>query len=278
MANWNAEYGKKLKTMDEAMAALPKKAAVIVGMASMEPQGFMNHLHEYADHFEYLRVMSCLNMSSYEFCENPEFEGTFMNDSWFYGPSNRAAVKAGHKLVDFIPNNLHQAGTQKLRALRDQGVTIVYWGPSTVMQEENGFLNLGVCNVYEKEVIEEADIVVLEVNKNVPRIHGDTNVHLTEVDIVTEYHTPLPQISILDPGPTEKEIGRHIARLVGDGTTLQIGIGGIPNAVAALLDDKKELGIHTEMFTESMIGLFEAGVITNKKKTLWPGKFIFTFA
>lgn len=278
MSRWPAEYERKKKTMAEAMAALPKNAAVIVGMASMEPRGFMGHVHEYASHFEYLRVLSCLNMNSYQFCEDPKYEGTFMNDNWFFGPSNRMAAKAGYNLVDFIPNNLHQAGTQKLRALREQGITIVYWGPATPMQEESGFLNLGLCNVYEKEAIEEADLVVLEVNDNVPWLHGDTSVHLDEVDIITEYRAELPQIPVLEPGPVEKEIATHIARLVGDGTTLQIGIGGIPNAVAALLDHKKDLGIHTEMFTESMIGLFEAGAITNKKKTLWPGKFIFTFA
>jgi acyl-CoA hydrolase len=96
--------------------------------------------------------------------------------------------------------------------------------------------------------------------------------------MIVEHHQELPTIPVLEPGPVEKEIAAHIARLVGDGATLQIGIGGIPNAVAALLADKKDLGIHTEMFTESMIDLFEAGAITNARKSLWPGKFVFTFA
>jgi acyl-CoA hydrolase len=278
MSNWSAHYKKKVQSVDEAMTALPKRAAVIVGMASMETQGFMGAVHRFTDHFDHLRVLSCLNLNSYQFCEDPQYEGTFVNENWFFGPSNRSAAKAGYKLVEYIPNNLHQAGTRKIAALREQGVPIVYWGPATPMSDRTGFFNLGLSNVYEKEAIEAADVVVLEVNTNVPWIHGDTNVHLQDVDMIVEHATPLPQIPNLEPGGVEQQIAEHIAALVPDGATLQIGIGGIPNGVAALLGHKKDLGIHTEMFTESMIPLFEAGAITNKKKSLWPGKFVFTFA
>ncbi len=278
MPDWTQTYRQKLTTMDDAIRSLPTNAAVIVGMASMESQGFMGHVHHHADHFENLRVLSCLNLNSYDFCEDPQYEGTFMNQNWFFGPSNRAAAKAGYKLVEFIPNNLHQAGSHRIRALKEQGATIVYWGPATPLQTDSGYFNLGVSNVYEMEAIEAADVVVLEVNRNVPWIHGDTNVHISQVDTVVEHDIALPEIPILPPGAVEEEIARHIAPLVGDGATLQIGIGGIPNAVAALLSDKKDLGVHTEMFTESMIDLFESGAITNRRKTLWPGKFVFTFA
>ena len=278
MSKWATEYQAKLTSMEDAIRSLPKRAAIIMGMASMESQGFMSQVHRYADHFEHLRVLSCLNMQAYEFCEDPSYEGTFMNENWFFGPSNRKAAKLGHKLVDYIPNNLHQAGGNKLRALKAQGVTVVYWGPVTPMQEATGFLNLGLSNVYEGEVIDAADMVVLEVNKHVPFLHGDTQVHISQADAIVEYDADIPTIPVLDPGEMEKQIAGHIAPLVSDGATLQIGIGGIPNAVAALLSDKKDLGIHTEMFTESMIDLFEAGAITNRRKSLWPNKFVFTFA
>lgn len=278
MADWKNEYQKKLKRMDEAILALPKNASIIMGMASMETQGFMSEVHKHASHFDKLHVLSCLNLSSYEFCEDPQYQGTFVNDNWFYGPSNRKAAKAGYKLVDFIPNNLHRAGTDKLVALKEEGHTIVFWGPVTALQERTGYFNLGLSNVYELEVIEQADLVVLEVNRNVPWIHGDTQVHLSKADMIVEHDQPLPTIPVLEPGEIEQQIAGHIAKLVPDGATLQIGIGGIPNAVAAQLDHKQDLGIHTEMFTESMIDLFEAGVITNAKKSLWPGKFVFTFA
>lgn len=278
MAEWKQAYQQKLRNMEDAVRALPKNAAIIMGMASMESQGFMSQIHKFADHFEHLKVLSCLNMNSYDFCEDPQYEGTFMNENWFFGPSNRKAAKLGYKLVDFIPNNLHQAGTNKLAALKEEGATIVYWGPVTPMQENSGFFNLGVSNVYEAEVIDASDMVVFEVNPQVPWIHGDTQVHISQADMLVEFESQIPTIPVLEPGETEKQIAKHIADLVEDGSTLQIGIGGIPNAVASLLEDKKDLGIHTEMFTESMIDLFESGAVTNRHKTLWPGKFVFTFA
>jgi len=113
---------------------------------------------------------------------------------------------------------------------------------------------------------------------NAPKTHGDTHVHIRDVDFIVEVDYPLPEISPVEPTDVERRIGENIANLVENGSTIQLGIGGIPNSVALFLKDKKDLGIHTEMLTDSMIDLFEMGVITNKKKTLWPGKFICTFA
>ena len=264
--------------MDDAIRSLPKEGTVIISMACMEAQGFMGNVHRHADHFDFLTVTSCLNMKSYPFCEDPQYEGTFMNDNWFFGPSNRMAKAKGYDLVDFIPNNLHLAGDSKLTALKEDGKPIIFWGPATPMQGHTGFFNIGLSNVYEQQVIEAADIVVLEVNENIPWIHGDTQIHLNQVDMVVEENYPVPEIPLLEPSETEKRIAAHIAELVDDGSTLQIGIGGIPNAVAALMAEKKDLGIHTEMFCESMIDLFECGAVTNLKKNFWPGKFVYTFA
>jgi len=279
MKMWTDSYAGKKRTMEEAVRALPKSSAAIMGMAAMETQGFMGNIHKYADHFDKLHILSCLNLNSYEFCENPEYEGIFVNDNWFYGPSSRKTIAAGFtSMVDFIPNNLSYAGAHKIKALKEQGQTIVYWGPATPMNERNGYFNIGLCNIYEKEAIEAADIVVLEVNNNIPYLHGDTQVHIRQVDMVVEYDAELPVLPVGEPSELEQKIAGHVAELVDDGVTIQIGIGGIPNAVALLLSDKKNLGIHTEMFTESMIDLFESGAITNEHKTLWPGKFIFAFA
>lgn len=278
MTQWSALYERKLMPMEKALRALPKRTAVVMGMASMETQGFMSQVHSAADHFEDLHVLSCLNLNSYQFCEDPQYEGRFLNQNWFFGPSNRMAAKKGYKLVEFIPNNLHQAGGNKIRALKEQGIPIVYWGPATPMKDASGFFNIGLSNVYEAEFIDAADMVVLETNPNVPWVHGDTQVHIDQVHMIVPHQADIPSIPLLESGPVEKQIAANIAPLVADGSCLQIGIGGIPNAVAALLADKKDLGVHTEMFTESMIDLFNSGAITNRRKNLWPGKFVFTFA
>ncbi|PIE03971.1 MAG: 4-hydroxybutyrate--acetyl-CoA CoA transferase [Spirochaetales bacterium] len=275
---WKSEYIKKTVSFEEAVQRLPKTGVVIVGMATMAPPGFMSRIHEFAEHFNFLRIVSCLNMGSFPFCEDKKYEGKFFNENWFYGPSTRTIASRGYNLVSFIPNNLHQAGRDRLKALKDEGIPITYWGPATPMQEKSGFFSIGLSSTYEMEVIEAADHVVLEVNRHVPWTHGDTHVHINQVDCMVEYDSELPVIPLLEPGETEQKIAGHIAELVPDGATVQIGIGGIPNAVAALLDSRKDLGVHTEMFTESMIELFEKGVINNSKKTLWPGKFICTFA
>ena len=278
MTSWEDKYKRKLTSIEDAIRSLPPRATVIVGMAAMEAQGFLTQVHKYEDHFDFLKVGSCLNLGDFPFCQEQKYEGTFCNDNWFFGPSTRRAAKLGYKIVDYMPNNLHGAGYEKALAEKEDGNYLVFWGTVTPMQAKSGFFNLGISNVYEQDVIQLADKVILEVNPRVPHMHGETEVHIDQVDAIVEYENPLPVIPIPQPTEVEEQIAGHIAELVGDGSTLQIGIGGIPNAVAKLLKNKKDLGIHTEMFTESMIELFEEGVVTNRKKNFWPGKFVCTFA
>lgn len=275
---WKDVYNKKLKSIEEAILSLPKTVTVVVGLAATEAQGFLSNVHKYKDHFDSLRVLTCLNMKEYPFFADKEYEEKMNNHSWFFSPPTRKARKNGLKTVDYIPNNLHMAGTDKLVAEKKEGRTLVFWGAVAPMLEENGFFNLGLSNVYEMEVMEQADRVVFEVNDQMPFIHGETGVHINQADTIVESSWEVPPLPIVEPTETEVTIAQHIADLVEDGSTIQIGIGGIPNAVAKLLDNKKDLGVHTEMFTESMIDLFESGAITNSKKTLWKGKSVCTFA
>ncbi|MBM7560097.1 acetyl-CoA hydrolase/transferase family protein [Marinitoga litoralis] len=275
---WKNMYKEKMRTIEEAILSLPKKATVITGLASAEAQGLLENLHKYKEHFERLKVVTCLNMKEYDFFLDKEYEKIYDNHSWFLSSPTRKAQKMGLNTVDFIPNNLHMAGTDKLMAEREEGNTIVFWGTVTPMHEKTGYFNLGISNVYELDVLENADIVILEVNDKFIWTHGETQVHISQANFVVENSWDIPELPVIEPTETEKIIAQYISELVNDGSTLQIGIGGIPNAVAKLLNHKKDLGIHTEMFTESMIDLFEVGAITNMKKTLWKGKFVCTFA
>lgn len=260
-------YKQKVTDIDYVLFIIQDNWTIVVGMTPMEPKVFERNLHRTKTNN--LEIFSCLNTEPYEYCSNPEYVGRFYNYSWFFGPYNRKFSKNTY----YVPNNLHQSAINLIETTKVN----MFVGVASPM-DSKGFLTLSSSVVYEKDVIEHADIVVLEVNPNAPRTHGDTQIHISEVDYIVEANYELPQAELLEPAEVESKIAEHIVELIEDGATLQLGIGGIPNAVAKFLREKKDLGVHTEMFTESMIELFEEGVITNKKKTLWNGKFVCTFA
>lgn len=270
--NWKEIYQKKKVKIDYVLNLVHSNTTIVTGMAASEPQIFLSKLHEVLPSVQDINVFTCLNMKDYPFFSTKESEGRFINNSWFYNDSNRKVVLQGLKTMTYVPNNLHQAATNLIQSRKID----MYVGIASPM-DKNGYLTLSVGITYEKDILEKADLVVLEVNNNAPRTHGDTQVHISEVDYIVETDYPMPEISIVEPTEIERNIGERIADLIEDGSTIQIGIGGIPNAVAQFLKNKKDLGVHTEMMTETMVDLFEAGAINNKKKTLWPGKFVCTF-
>jgi len=177
--------------------------------------------------------------------------------------------------MSYTPNNLHRASSDKLAATR--GKLNVFWGTATP-PDSRGFMSLSLGLVVEKQLIEAADLVVLEINENLPYTLGDTQIHVSDVDVVVENHVPLFQLPAVPPSDAERQIGGYIADLIEDGSTLQLGIGGIPNAITPFLMNRRDLGVHTEMFTDGMVDLYEAGVVTNKRKSLWNGKMVGAFA
>ncbi len=269
--DWKSVYEEKLVEVEDVLKLVKPGSVVVAGMTPMEPQVFLENLHRVKA--ENVKVFTCLNTKPYPFFADRDFSKGFLNNSWFYGSPNRRSVKDGLKTVSYVPNNLHQAGTDLIQSRKID----LFVGVASPM-DKNGFLTLSASVVYEKDVLESAETVVLEVNPNAPRTHGDTSVHIRDVDFVIEVDYALPEISPGVPTDVEKLIAGHISELIEDGSTIQLGIGGIPDSVARFLEDKRDLGVHTEMLTESMIDLFEKGVITNAKKSLWKGKFVCTFA
>lgn len=270
--NWPDEYERKKTSIEDALKLIKSDTKIVTSMACMEARGLLENLHR-VDSVKNVAVATCLNIGEYPFFLGEEFEGRFLNESWFHSLGARKALKQGFKTVTYIPNNLHSAGMERIMANRPD----IFWGVVSPM-DKNGYMTVSLSNVYERDMVENARTVVMEVNEKAPRTHGDTQVHISEVDWVIENTFDIPELPDTEPSEVELKIAGHISSLVEDGSTLQIGIGGIPNAVAKLMEDKRDLGVHTEMFTESMIHLFEKGAITNRKKTLWPGKFIATFA
>lgn len=266
------EYRKKLVSLDEGVSQIKSGDEVVTAMAASQPPGLMNQLGSRRDYVRDVRVITCLPLAEYSFYSQEGMEDSFFMESWFYGPHVRKAAKQGAN-VSYIPNHLHLSATRRFQYRKPD----VFLGTATPMDKHGNFsLSLGIT--YEKEAIEQANIVILEINENLPRTYGDINVHISQVDYLVENNTSLFTLPEIEPTDKDHKIGGYIAELVEDESTLQLGIGGIPNAVAKALEDKRDLGIHTEMMTDGMVDLYEKGVITNRKKTLWKDKMLATFA
>jgi acyl-CoA hydrolase len=266
-------YRSKLIAIDEAVSHIASDNDVIVAQCASEPQGCMARFHIVADRVENVRVFSVLTLKEYDFYMKKEMQGHFELASWFHAPGSRAALKAGTGTVTYVPNMLHRAATDRIHAHRPD----IFFGTCTP-PDKHGFVSLSLGITYEKDIMDHARIVILEVNPRLPRTFGDTQVHVSKVDYFVEHDQDVPSLPAPKPNETDLAIGAHIAELVEDGSTIQLGIGGIPNAAAMALKGKHDLGVHTEMLVDSMMELYELGVITNARKALKPGKFITTFA
>ncbi len=263
-------YKDKLITISEALRLVKSNDMIVTGLGAAEAQLFMNNLHTIADRVLNVTITNCLPMSNGEFLK-AEYSKAFNVDGWFYSTNLRKAHENGN--ISFIPNHLHLAGVKRLSHVKPN----IYVG-SAAMPDKHGFISLSLSNTYERRMIDEADIVILEVNPNYPRTFGDVEIHYSQIDYLVEANYQVPALK--DALPSEKDIiiGKFIADMIVDGDCIQLGIGGIPNAVASQLKNKKDLGIHTEMMTSGMTTLVKLGSVNGSRKTLHKGKIVCTFA
>jgi acyl-CoA hydrolase len=202
---------------------------------------------------------------------DPEFEGIFHSEQFFVGGNLRKQTQAGY--ADYIPIFLSETQRLMRRGYLKVNVAMIM----VSVPDKHGYVSLGTSVDATRAAIENADTVIAAVNPNVPRAWGDAMMHIDEIDIFVEDNIPL---YVHDPAPLSEmdiKIGTNVAELVEDGACLQMGIGGIPNAVLAQLGNHKDLGVHTEMFADGILPLVEKGVITGKKKKTDPGKMVASF-
>lgn len=243
---------------------------IVTGMCCAEAHALLSKIHTIADRIEKpIEITNCLPMSDFKFQEG-EYADKFFVNGWFYSPAIRKMHTNGN--ATYIPNHLHLAGTRRL----EHKVPRIYMGSCSAV-DEHGYISLSTSNTYEREMIDAVDIVILETNPNFPRTFGDTQIHIDEIDYLIETDYPVPLIPNVEPNEKDTVIGEFIADLIDDGDCIQLGIGGIPNAVARALYGKKDLGIHTEMLTSEVAKLAKAGVITGDKKNIHRGKMVATF-
>ncbi|MCX6223256.1 MAG: 4-hydroxybutyrate--acetyl-CoA CoA transferase [Bacteroidia bacterium] len=266
-------YREKIISIETAVQFIMSDTDIIVAHCASEPQGCMSKFHLAKDRVTDVKVFSVLTLKPYDFYMKPEMKGHFELCSWFHAPGSRAALKAKTGTVTYVPNMLHRTATDRLKVRRPH----LFFGTCTP-PDEKGFVSLSLGIIYEKDIIETAEIVVLEVNDQLPRTQGDTHVHVSEVTWFVEHSQTLPTLPAPQPDEAAIRIGQHIADLVEDGSTIQLGIGEIPNAAAMSLYAKRDLGVHTEMMVDSIMELSQMGVITNKRKSIHKGKSICTFA
>lgn len=260
----------KIITVKEALELVKEGDEIVTGLGCSEGRAFLTELHTIAHRItKPVEVTNCLPMTDFKF-QSEEYKDKFFVNGWFYSPTLRKMHQNGN--ASFMPNHLHQAGTKRL----DYRKPRFYVGACSQV-DEHGYISLSLGNTYEKDMIAHADISILEINPNFPRTFGDVQIHISEIDYLIETDYPVPTLLNVEPNEKDLIIGKLIADLVSDGDCLQLGIGGIPNAVAKSLYNKKDLGIHTEMLTSEMAKLAKAGVINGSKKQQHKGQMVTTF-
>lgn len=216
-----------------------------------------------------VEILQVLTLGCNEYAR-PDMEGHLRVNSLFISADVREAVNEGR--ADFTPVFLSEI-PELYRTQLPIDVAFIHVSPP----DEHGFCSFGVEVGVTKAAAEAARIVIAQINPQMPRTLGDSFIHISKIDYAVEVNAPLPEVAAEEPSSIQQAIARNVAELIEDGSTLQTGIGGIPNAVLHYLTDRRNLGIHTELFSDGVINLVEQGIITNSAKTLHPGKMIAGF-
>jgi itaconate CoA-transferase len=268
------EYQQKLTTAAKAVAYIAAGSTIVHGMATGEPPALLTAIADRvrAGDLKDIKVYSLLPMEhAGRTVLAPDVAAHIQTHCWFVSGAGREGVKCGR--THFVPNEFHQI-PRLLRDFMKVDVTVTTVSP----MDRAGFFSFGTVNDYISTAARHCKKLVVEVNPLMPRVFGDALVHVSEVHAIVENEAPLLEAVPASPKPEADVIGHFIAEMVPDGATIQLGIGGIPNAVCNHLEAHKDLGIHTELFCPGMMHLIKKGVITGRKKNLHPRKHIFTNA
>ncbi|HBU11473.1 MAG TPA: 4-hydroxybutyrate CoA-transferase [Clostridiales bacterium] len=263
---------KQAKKVDAqtALSVVKDGDTVAIGHACCEPQHLVRALCARNGELKDIRTTHMVDMGE-GFYTTEEASGTFRHCSLFVGGNSRKAIAEGR--ADFIPVHFSRIPELFWENYVETDVALVQVSPP----DAHGWMSLGVSVDYTYAAAHCAKTVVAQVNKNCPRTHGQSFLHVSEVDYLVEYDEPMIELKRAALSEVDRKIGQNCARLVRDGDTLQLGIGSLPDAVLASLMDKNDLGIHSEMFSDGVAELARAGVITNRRKNYMRGKYVATF-
>jgi acetyl-CoA hydrolase len=276
MTAWIDSYRSKVTTADEAVQAINSGDTIYIHPGCAVPELLVDAMVERGKELRNIEVVHLLALGKAEYARR-EMDGHFRHRALFIGKNVREAVNEGR--ADFVPIFLSEIPALFYSGELRVDVALIHVSPP----DEHGFCSFGVGVETTKAATEVARVVIAQVNPNMPRALGDSFIHISKIHKVVETDVPIMELPQVEPDASEEEmevyrcIGQNIAGLIENGSTLQLGIGKIPDAVLMSLGDKKDLGIHTEMFSDGVIRLVENGVITNEKKSLHPGKMVASF-
>lgn len=269
MNNWQTLYCHKLSTAQEAVKQIKSGTRVVVGHACGEPQALVRALMERHHELRHVEIVHMVAMGESPYAQ-PGMEEHFHHNALFVGKSTRQAVNDGR--ADYTPCFFSEIPRLFKERLLPVQTALIQVSPP----DSDGFCSFGISADYTVAAAESASLVIAQVNRRMPYTQG-AKIHLSQLDIIIEQDEELVELAPPPIGEVERRIGERVAKLVPDGATLQLGIGAIPDAVLQFLQTKKDLGIHSEMFSDGVVELVERGIITNRNKSSHPNVCMATF-
>lgn len=263
---WQEIYQSKLTTAEEAIKLIHDDDKVVSGFACGEPLHIVRALAEHYKEYNNVEIISMLTLVESPWSTD-EFKGHIKLNTLFASKSTRAAVNSGNS--EFTTSHFYEI-PEIIKNYICPRVSIVMVSPP----DEHGYVSFGTTVDYTKGTTDYCDIVIAQVNKHMPRTFGNSIKHVRDFTCFVEYDEPLPEVIGGEISDVEMEIGKYCASLINDGDCLQLGIGGIPNAVCLQLTDKKDLGLHSELVGDGVVPLLESGVINNKRKVVNNGRTV----
>ncbi len=275
-APWVKKYNSKVVSAEEAVRVIKSNDKIIIQPGCAAPFDLIDAMVKRKDELSNVEIYHILVVGDLPYTQ-PGMEKHFKHKAFFVGGNVRSAVNEGR--AEFIPIFLSEVTMLFKRGVIQADVAMIHVSPP----DEHGFCSYGIDVGNIKTPAEKAKCVIAQVNKQMPRGLGNSFIHINKIDYIIEVDEPLKELPQIDPNATAEElqvydmIGKHVAGLIEDGSTLQMGIGAIPDAVLRYMHNKNDLGVHTEMFSDGLISLIEEGVVNGEKKTLHPGKIIAGF-
>jgi len=270
------KYAEKFASKEKIFSHIHRGDHIFIGTGCGCPQYLVNALTNYVSSHpkelvdtEVLHVWT-LDLAPYA---DEKYQRNFRHNSFFLGKNTRNAVNKG--LADYTPVFLSKVPELFERGLVPIDVSLI----QTSLPDQHGYMSLGISVDIVKAATETASLVIVQINSLMPRVHGDGFIHIDEVDFIIHHDEPILEYGVEADadGEMTSRIGKYVSSLIQDGDTIQVGYGSIPNQIMAHLDDKKDLGVHTELISDGLVDLLKKGVITNAKKTINPGKTIASF-